>query len=52
MYVITEYQYQQLRNRYPEDEVIRQEIGNQLLSDHKRGDQGVVCDTSNHNCVS
>lgn len=35
MYVVTEYQYQQLRCRYPEDEVIRQEIGNQTLSDHE-----------------
>ena len=31
MYSITEYQYQQLRNRYPNDEVIRDEIPRQSL---------------------
>jgi hypothetical protein len=30
MHDITEYQYQQLRNRYPNDEVLRDEINKQV----------------------
>lgn len=43
MRVITEYQYQQLRNRYPNDEVVK-EVGRQPLED-----QQFICDRDN--CV-